>query len=575
MKMLLRLLGLFKPYIGWMLLGILASALTLFANVALMAISGWFIASMAMAGAAGISMNYFTPAAMIRAAAIVRTGGRYVERLVTHEATFRLLAKLRVWFYRHLEPHAPAGLENYRSGDLLSRIRADIDTLDNLYVRVIVPVFVALIGGVLLTLVAAAYDQQLALILLLTLLLAGVVLPLWTARLGRRPGKQVVELSATLRTAVVDGVQGMAELTVCGAEEESARQTNMASKQLIRAQEKMSRIAGLSQTGLLLSANLALWAIMLSAIPLVESGTINPQDLAMLALFTLAAFESVMPLPEAFSLLGQTTIAAKRLFDIVDRKLLVQEPDTASPAPEQFHWQFDSVGFRYAEDEPMVLQDITLDLPPGKRMAVAGSTGSGKSTLIHLLLKYRAPNTGQISLSGNDLSTYKGEDLRDWIAVVPQQVYLFNTTIRDNLNLANPDAKQETLESACRIAQIHDFIVSQPDGYDTWVGETGVKLSGGQARRIAIARALLRDFHLLVLDEPGEGLDLATQQALMEALFGYLEDRSLLMITHQPTGLKKLDEVVVIDSGKIIERGSYAGLRIASEQFAESIIYKE
>ncbi len=556
MKTLLRLLGLFKPYIGWMLLGIFASTLTLFANVALMAISGWFIASMALAGAAGISMNYFTPAAMIRAAAIVRTGGRYVERLITHEATFRLLAQLRVWFYRHLEPHAPAGLESYRSGDLLSRIRADIDTLDNLYVRVIVPVLVALIGGVLLTLVAAAYDQQLALILFLMLLLAGVVLPVWTARSGRRPGKQVVEYSAALRTAVVDGVQGMAELTVCGAAEASARQTNVAGKHLIRAQEKLSRIAGLSQASLLLCANLALWAIMLSAIPLVESGAIQPQDLAMLALFTLAAFESVMPLPAAFSLLGQTRMAAKQLFDIVDRKPLVQEPDTASPAPQRFHWQFESVGFRYAEDEPMVLQEITLDLPPGKRIAVVGSTGSGKSTLIQLLLHFRAPDTGQISLSGNNLSTYKGEDLRDWIAVVPQQVYLFNTTIRENLKLANPDADQESLESACRIAQIHDFIVSQPDGYDTWVGETGVKLSGGQARRIAIARALLRDFHLLVLDEPGEGLDMATLHALLEALFESLEDRSLLMISHQRIGLNKMDEVVVLEAGKIVERGN-------------------
>ena len=569
MSWLFQLLILFRPYLGWILLGILVSTMTLFANVALMAISGWFITAMALAGAAGVSMNYFTPAAIIRATAIIRTGGRYLERLVTHEATFRLLAQLRVWFYRHLEPQVPIVFETHRSGDLLSLIRADIDTLDNLYVRVLVPVSVALIGIITLTLVMSVYDAQLALILLSMLLLAGLALPVWIGRLGQKPGKQVIDTSSALRTSVVDGVQGMAELTVCGATEEVARKVAETSRQLIQAQEKMSHVAGFSQTGMLLISNLTLWAVMLVAIPLTVAGSIEPQELAMLALFTMAAFESVMPLPEAFRMLGLTRASANRLFDLVNQVPVIREPTEGKVISGLFDIQFDAVDFRYSEKTPQVLKNINLNLTPGIRMGVVGPTGSGKSTLIQLLLRFREPENGEIRLSDTSLSEFNGEDIREKIAVVPQKVYLFNTTIRDNLKVANPDANAEMLEKACRVAQIHDFIISQPDGYDTWVGETGIKLSGGQARRIAIARALLRDFQLLVLDEPGEGLDMATQQAMMESLYDHLGDRGLLIITHQSVGLDRLDEIVVLENGRIVERGDFKSLLRTNGRFTD------
>lgn len=559
MSDLFQLLKLFKPYFAWILLGIVVSALTLFANVALMAISGWFIASMALAGVAGVSMNYFTPAAMIRATAILRTGGRYLERLVTHEVTFRLLAQLRVWFYRHIEPQVPMIFDACRSGDLLSLIRADIDTLENLYVRIVVPVFVALLGVVGLALVMSMYDAQLALILMSMLLIAGVALPLWMERAGREPGKQIMDKSAVLRTAVIDGVQGMAELTVYGANKEVALQVASADHDLALAQEQMSGIAGFSHAGMLLSSQLSLWLIMLVAIPLTVSGAIESQELAMLALFTLAAFEAVMPLPEAFRTLGLARASANRLLDLVNRKQEMLKPLKGREIPSPFHIKFTGVDFRYAAQDKLALQHIDLDIRSGKRLGIVGSTGSGKSTLIQLLLRFREPESGTVTLGDIPLSEFSDENIRNSIAVVPQKVYLFNTTIRANLCVANPDASMEMLEEVCRIAQIHDFIAMQPDGYDTWVGETGVKLSGGQARRIAIARALLRDFQLLVLDEPGEGLDLATQQALMTALYAYTQDRSLLIITHQQTGLDQLDEIVVLDDGQIVERGSYQG----------------
>ncbi|HEX9803568.1 MAG TPA: thiol reductant ABC exporter subunit CydD, partial [Gammaproteobacteria bacterium] len=558
--LLLRLLRLLKPYWQWMALGILLSFATLLANVGLMAMSGWFIAAMAIAGLAGVSMNYFTPAATIRTFAILRTVGRYGERLVTHEATFRVLAQLRVWFYTRLEPLAPARLQQYRSGDLLSRIRSDIDTLDNLYLRILVPVAVALLGLVGVGLFLSLYHPLLALINLAFLLLAGVGVPALVQWLGRKPGRALVESNAALHATAVDGLQGMGELLVYGAAARQGGQLHGHSRALTDAQWRMSHLSGLSQAALGLSANLAVWLVMLAAIPMLGSGALERPELAMLALFALASFEVVMPLPLAFQMLGQTLSAAGRVFEIVDAEPQAPEPSAPSPQPEAFGLAIEGVGFRYTDSELPALEGIDLALPPGRRVAVVGATGSGKSTLLNLLLRFWDPQAGRITLGGHDLRDYHGEDLRRHIAVVSQGTHLFTTTLRENLRVANPQASEEQLLAALATAQLDEFVASQPDGLDTWVGEAGVKLSGGQARRVAIARALLKDAPILLLDEPTEGLDPATEQELMQALYRLMAGRTVLLITHRLVGLDAMDEILVLDRGHVAERGSHAEL---------------
>jgi len=488
---------------------------------------------------------------------------------VTHEATFRLLSSLRVLLYRHLEPLVPAALEDIRSGDLLSRIRADIDMLDNLYIRIIVPVSVAFIGGTLTTWVMSRYHPSLAIVLFTLLVLAGVILPVVMAYLGNRPGREVVAQSSMLRTQVVDAVQGMAELTVYGALDDSAEHVSRSSAAWIAAQKKMARVSGLAQSGLLLFSNLAVWSVILLAVPMVGTSVIEPAELAMLALFTLAAFEAVMPLPEAFRLLGQVQASAKRLFAIIDRKPLVRQPVHGADKPVPFSLEFKDVTFRYLAGTAPVLQAINLRLTPGKRLAIIGPTGSGKSSLIQLLLRYRPAESGSLLLGDRALENYNTEQLQQWFAVVPQKVHLFNTTIRNNLLLARPDATQNELDEVCRVAQLSEFIQQQPQGYDTWVGETGIKISGGQARRIAIARALLRDFECLILDEPGEGLDRRTERDLISALLEQLGDRSLLLITHSHTGLEQVDEVMVLENGKCLETAPYDQL---SSRYGSGIV---
>lgn len=566
MNELWRLLKLSRPYAGWMLLGILLSTLTLFANISLMALSGWFIASMAIAGIAGLSMNYFSPAAAIRAAAIVRTAGRYGERLVTHEATFRLLSNLRIWFYKNLEPLVPQALEDVRDVDLFNRIRADIDSLDNFYLRILVPFSVAALGVLVTTLFVLQYDTTIAVVVLSMLLLAGGVLPLIVGFLSREPGQREVEASAHLRTQVVDGIQGLAELSVLGEIGQHNRRALDASRQWINAQQRMGRLAGVSQAGLLLFANITMWLVLILAIPLVGEQSIEPAELPMLVLLCLAAFEAVMPLPESLRLLGQTVIAAKRVFELIDREPAIQQPKKRASVPVQFDLTVRQLAFSYRADAP-VLQGFDLDLPQGKKIALVGATGTGKSSLISLLLRHRQPDSGQIMLGEKDISEFHSEQLHDFFAVVPQQVHLFNTTIRHNLMLANPLALGSDLNKACGLAQIADFIKAQPDGFDTWVGETGVALSGGQARRVAIARALLRDHRCLILDEPGEGLDANTEKQLLTGLCENLEQRSLILITHSRTGLEMMDEILVLDHGKIIERGTYDSLIKLRRQF--------
>jgi len=557
MRDLLRLLALMRPHAGWMGLGLLASFLTLVANVGLLTVSGWFIAAMAVAGASGAPINYYTPAALIRAFAILRSAGRYVERLLTHDATFRLLASLRVWLFEHLEPLAPAGLQGERSGDLLSRIRADIDTLEALYVRMLIPVAVAVLGVAAAVAFLAAFNLGLALLGLVGLMLAGVVLPLATQRLSASDSARRVTAAAALRVAVVDGVQGMGELAVYGQAARQAQVVDELSTAWVGAQRRLADLHGLSQalTGLL--ANLTLWGGLIVMVPLVTAGELSGPGLAMLALFLLACFEAVAPLPQAFQLLGGTLVAARRLFAIADARPAVVEPDAPSPTPEGFELALAGVSLRYGPERPLALRDVSFRLCPGEALALVGPTGSGKTSLVNLLLRFWDYESGEALLGGEDLRRFQGPDLRRQIAVASQDSHLFNTSIRENLLLAAPEASTEALHEACRVAQIHDFIVDLPQGYDTELGEAGVRLSGGQARRLVIARALLRDAPILILDEPTEGLDPTTAKALMRGVRSAMAGRSLLVITHRAADLIGMDRIAFIEGGAILDQGPH------------------
>ena len=552
-----RLLRLARPFWKRMGLAVLLGFGTIASSVGLLATSAYIIAfaalqpSIAELQIAIVGVRFF---------GIARGVLRYLERLVSHNTAFRLLARLRLWFYQKLEPLAPARLIHYQSGDLLSRIVADVETLEQFFVRVLAPPMVAVCVAALMWFLVGTFDPRLAALIIAFLILAGVLTPVLVNRLGRGTGRQIVELRAAINTALVDGVQGCADLLAfTGAKRHRALISSL-SRQFVQLQERMSRVAGLSNalTGLLM--NLSTITLLVVAIPLINAGRIDGVYLALLVLAAIASFEAVIPLPSSFQYLENQLTAARRLYEIVDAHPSVMDPGETSPEPIDYSLTVRDLRFRYEMDEGAALDGISFQLDQGSRMAVVGPSGAGKSTLVNLLLRFWDYDSGQIGLGGHELKAYRGEDLRRMIGVVSQHTHLFNDTIRGNLLLANPDADEREVVQAASQAQIHEFIQSTPHGYDTWVGEAGVRLSGGERQRIAIARALLKDTPILILDEPTANLDALTEREVVKTLYGLMEGRTTLIITHRLVGLEKVDQILVMREGRIIERGRHDDL---------------
>ena len=550
MKDLLRLLSLCRPYARWMAAGIALNIVVILANVGLLALSGWFIAAMALAGLGSIPIEYFAPAAAIRGLAVLRTVGRYLERLVTHEATFRLLTELRVWFYEHLEPLAPARLQLHRGGDLLSRIRSDIDSLDNLYLRVLAPASAAVICVAVLVGLLTLYSVSTAWLLAAGLLVSGVALPLVAQRLGRNPGRRAVAIRAELRVVVSETVQGLGELLIAQAARRQIEAVAQYGAALVRQQRRQAWVGSITAALSGLAAQLVLWGALIVLIPLVRTGSLAGPDLALVILYVLASFEAVAPLPAAFLALGETLAAARRIFSLVDAAPAVTDPVRDTPRPQRFDIRIRGLRMRYADDAAWALDGLELDVAEGEALCIVGASGSGKTSILNVLLRFW-DYEGQVTIGGVPLRNLRGETVRELFGVVSQQTHLFNVSVRDNLKLARPDATDSQLMAALQAAQLERDIADLPDGLDTLAGENGARFSGGQARRLSIARALLKDAPMLLLDEPTEGLDAASERAVLDALAELMRGRTTLLITHRLSALRVVSRVASLEEGRI------------------------
>lgn len=538
---------------GWMLLGLMLALLTSLANIALLALSGWFISAMALAGVAGVSMNYFTPAALIRLSAIVRTAGRYGERLSTHEATFRVLASMRVWLYERIEPLAPQHLEQYQSGDLLNRLRADIDSLNHLYLRVWVPSLVALLSSLTCVAVLLLFDWRMALWLGLMLGAAGWVLPSLASRAGQPSARAQQQTLNALRRQWVGDLRGLAEMQLFGAQTMQSERIESLAAHLLRAQRQQARWAGTVQAAFSLIVGVCVLGMLWLAIPAVQAQGLAPPELAMLALLAIASFESLTPLPVAFQSLGESREAMARVLNLVNAEPEVRDPAHPQTLPDGHALQLGDVSFRYGDSQPWVLRHLHWHVPSGARIALIGPNGAGKSSVMALLTRLRAPQHGVIRLAGINLADLSGEQVRSRFAVLSQHAHLFNSTLRSNLRLAAPDADDSRLRQACRAAGIEDFVDSLPAGLDTPVGELGSALSGGQARRIALARTLLKPAPILILDEPTEGMDAVTAEQVMRGIHAWVsaQTQTLIVITHRPLETRDMDAIYRLTEGRL------------------------
>lgn len=559
MRALLPYLTLYKRH-KWMLtLGIVLAIITLLASIGLLTLSGWFLSASAVAGIAGIySFNYMLPAAGVRGAAITRTAGRYFERLVSHDATFRVLQHLRIHTFSKLLPLSPAGLARYRQGELLNRIVADVDTLDHLYLRVISPLVGAFVVIMVVTIGLSVLDVTLACTLGGVMLLTLFIMPPVFYRAGKTTGQNLTHLRGQYRQQLTAWLQGQAELTIFGASDRYRAQMEATELQWHEAQRRQSELTALSQALMLLIGAVAILLMLWMAAGGVGG---NAQPGALIALFVfcaLAAFEALAPVTGAFQHLGQVIASAVRITELTEQKPEVTFPTDVSDVPAQVTLTLRDVSFSYPEQAQKALDSLSLQVNPGEHIAILGRTGCGKSTLLQLLTRAWDPQQGEILLNGRPIATLNEATLRKTISVVPQRVHLFSATLRDNLLLAAPDASDEQLADTLRRVGLEKLL--DDTGLNSWLGEGGRQLSGGELRRLAIARALLHDAPLMLLDEPTEGLDATTESQMLELLADVMREKTLLMVTHRLRGLAHFDQIIVMDNGQIIEQGNHADL---------------
>ncbi|MFS9383456.1 cysteine/glutathione ABC transporter ATP-binding protein/permease CydC [Citrobacter sp. ANG330] len=559
MRALLPYLTLYKRH-KWMLtLGIVLAIITLLASIGLLTLSGWFLSASAVAGFAGIySFNYMLPAAGVRGAAITRTAGRYFERLVSHDATFRVLQHLRVHTFSKLLPLSPAGLARYRQGELLNRIVADVDTLDHLYLRVISPLVGAFVVIMVVTIGLSVLDVTLACTLGGVMLLTLFIMPPVFYRAGKTTGQNLTHLRGQYRQQLTSWLQGQAELTIFGASDRYRAQMETTELQWHEAQRRQSELTALSQALMLLIGAVAILLMLWMAAGGVGG---NAQPGALIALFVfcaLAAFEALAPVTGAFQHLGQVIASAMRITELTEQKPEVTFPTDVSDVPDRVTLTLRDVSFSYPEQAQKALDSLSLQVNPGEHIAILGRTGCGKSTLLKLLTRAWDPQQGEILLNGRPIATLNEATLRKTVSVVPQRVHLFSATLRDNLLLAAPDASDEQLADTLRRVGLEKLL--DDAGLNSWLGEGGRQLSGGELRRLAIARALLHDAPLMLLDEPTEGLDATTESQMLELLAEVMREKTLLMVTHRLRGLARFDQIIVMDNGQIIEQGNHADL---------------
>jgi thiol reductant ABC exporter CydC subunit len=555
---LLATLAIARPAAGRLALATLLGAGAIAAAIGLMATSAWLISRSSqrpqesVVAIAIVGVQFF---------ALSRGLCRYGERLVGHDAAFRVLSQVRVNVYQRLERLAPLGLPAFRSGDLLARLIHDVDSLQDLLLRVLPPFAIALIVGAATVGLVWWMLPAAGVILLVALLLAGTLVPWLTGRLASRAESRQAIARGQLTSSVVDLIEGAPELIVNGAAGAQLNRASSADAEVTRIAAASARTAGVGQGLTTLCSGLAMWGALIVGVSAVRSGQLNGVLLAGLALIPLVAFELVTGLPGATQTLQRVRRSAARVLEVLETPPPVEEPTgpVAVPSPP-FVLRVRDLRYRYPGDTRWALDGVDLDLGPGRRVAVVGLSGAGKSTLAGVLLRFLPYESGSVTLDGVELTDLDGDEYRRVVGLVAQDAHVFDSTLEENLRLARREASDDELSHALAGSRLLDWTEELPGGLSTEVGERGARMSGGQRQRLAIARALLADFPVLVLDEPGEHLDAEKADAIVSDLLAVAHETATLLITHRLAGLRDVDEILVLDRGQVVERGTHAEL---------------
>lgn len=553
MKLVWRLLGFMKPLRGWILISTMTGFSTVAAGVGLLGTSAYLIASAAFhpsiaeLSVAVVGVRFF---------GISRGVFRYLDRLVSHHVNFRLLSILRIWFYDCLKLLAPARLIHYQRGDLLSRAIGDIDALDQFYVRAVSPVISAIFATVGFSLLVGSWNVRLGWILAAGLSVTSFVLPALVYIFSQDPAKQLVDQRAILSQTMLDTLRGAAEMMVFQQQEEELTQINRVSLQTNRAQVGLAHSQGLSNgmNAVLTQGTVAL--MLLVGIPLVRTGELDGIMLAVIVLITMASFEISIPIAQAAQFWESSLQAARRLFEMADQQPAIIEPVIPVSVPEKPNILIRNLSFQYHGNLPLAADHLNINLSYGRKIALVGENGSGKTTILNLLMRFWDCQPGEILIDGILVQEFSPKELRQRIGYVSPGGAIFQTTLRQNLLLANPGALDADLLRVLDCVQLGEWVQTLPDGLDTWLGASGLTISGGQLQRIQLARGLLMDAPIYLLDEPTTHLDVETENRLISLFRSIFQNRSLVWVTHRLVGLDWLDEILVLENGRVVERGN-------------------
>jgi ATP-binding cassette, subfamily C, bacterial CydC len=555
---LVRLLRLARPLRTHLLLAVLAGAAATSCGVALLAVSGFLLARASQHP----SIVAITAAIVaVRAFSVGRGVFRYAERLTSHDAAFRILADVRVSIYRRLERLAPAGLRSFRSGELVARFVSDVDATQDLFIRGIVPPVTAAVVGAGAVTACLLILAPVAGVLAAALVLAATLIPVIVVAADTRSRRRTAAGRGELAASFANMLGGAADLNAFGAEATGLARVNAADASLARLARRSAASSGLATGLTALLSGLGLWGVLVLAVAATGAGALGRVPLAVVTLTALAAFDAVSPLAGAALQLGHAHTSAGRIAAVLDAPEPVTDPVAPRPLPSApIRIQLRNARVQYTADGPLALDGVDLDLEPGRRVALVGRTGAGKSTVAALLLRFCELSSGTATLCGHDLASYAADDVRTLIGGCPQDPHIFATTIGANLRVARPGATEDELAEAAARARLLPWIRSLPEGFDTLVGAHGTAISGGQQQRLALARAILADPAVWILDEPAAGLEPETRRAIMADLLAVTAGRSTLLITHDLDGLDQVDEIVVLDAGRVARRGAHIDL---------------
>lgn len=547
MKSLIPFIKLFKNQFQWVFLGTLLSFAAVVMGIGLMALSGWFISYTGYLATTSYAIttafNYFFASAGVRSFSLGRIVSRYGERIITHEATFKILTDVRVWFYQKLEPLAPSHLQKYKSGDLLTRLINDISALDNLYIRILSPTVVFVLSTLTIAVIFSFFDLNLALYTSMAILFIGFVIPLLMSLIAMKKTHILNQTSADLKTDIAEHICSLAEIQIFDLDEKHFNKIKQDNNNLLQQEAKLSIISGLGSALMTLALGLTIVMVTMFAVILTNNGNINGAFIALIFLAVMAMFESLMPLPLAYQYLGKTLSASKRILNITDSKPNVEYTGTQDIQTNGYDIDIQNITFGYDYDKT-IFENFSLKIQDKEKVALFAPTGTGKSTIINLLARFWDITDGNIYIGGKSIKDFTENQLRDSMTIINQNPHIFNTTIRENLLIANSDATDEELYLALEKVKLDSHVESLPNKLDTWTGELGRHLSGGQQKRLAVARAFLQEKPILILDEPTEGLDKETERLVFDKICDLMKDKTVIFITHNSALLGRFDRVV-------------------------------